>query len=1001
MKRLEAVFQKLCAAGLKLKPSKCFFFKEEIEYLGHVVSGKGISTNPKKIEAVSKWPTPRTVYDVRSFLGFVGYYRRFIKNFSRITKPIREVITGLENQSKRAAKKTYIEWTDAADTAFEHLKAMCVSTPILAYPNYQLPFTLHTDSSTDGLGAVLYQKQDGKMRVIAYASRSVSKAEANYPAHKLEFLALKWAVCEKFHEYLYGSKPFEVFTDNNPLTYVLTSAKLDACGQRWVAKLANYNFSIKYRCGVSNTEADALSIIKWPEALSENVDIDNGCMDTHVINAILAGAVTKSSLIESVSCNAEIIPTELDKDTGKLSDINWTKEQRLDPNLGVIIRLIESGQLTKRKLQGKDSSEVKSFLRNRKSLKLVKDVLYRKSYSDNSTSKKTLWQLVVPKLFRERALLGCHDDVGHQGILRTLSLLRERFYWPGMQEEATQHVLKCSRCLRRKTPPQVAPLQPILVTQPLELVHMDYLSLEPSKGNIENVLVITDHFTRYALAYPSKTQTAQATARILWDNFICHYGFPEKFISDQGRNFESDLIKELCKIAGVKKVHTTPYHPQGNGQCERFNSTLCNMLGTLSEEEKSDWKSYLGCMLIIVLSMPPLLILHIILMFGRHPRLPIDVEFGLNKPNCCDNSSKSRYIQKLRRRLNYAFQKASKYSDQQASKYKHSYDKSVKGPQLHENDLVLVKIVAHKGRHKLQDRWEPEEYVVIEQPIAGTPVYKVKPVNGDNVRTLHRNLLLPLGVKLEPDYESDDSILEEDSDEDEESFVGDPTVRSSDKLSHGKKKEDSRKPKKHVRFESSDTDLKSDVTQAPELLSQDVDNSALSSNKSDNVSLKADEDSSDKLIPMDVSLPSQYLVPNLDDSYINEETEVTELCTEIEPTIDDNGKEMQSINSEAESLVNTKEFLEFVDTMDVVDTSEADESDTQGESVHDMIRQDDVDPKSESQFSSFMSYHEGELSSLDPGTDEKELANLLGKIVLRGLIQELLIKGTSTHMMVM
>ena len=750
LKRLEAVFQKLCAAGLKLKPSKCFFFREEIEYLGHVVSGKGISTNPKKIEAVSKWPTPKTVYDVRSFLGFVGYYRRFIKNFSRITKPIREVITGLENQSKRAAKKTYIEWTDAANAAFEHLKTMCVSTPILAYPDYQLPFTLHTDSSTDGLGAVLYQKQDGKMRVIAYASRSVSKAESNYPAHKLEFLALKWAVCEKFHEYLYGSKSFAVFTDNNPLTYVLTSAKLDACGQRWGAKLANYNFSIRYRCGVSNTEADALIRIKWPEALSDNVDIENGCMDTHVINAILTGAVTKSSLIESVSCSAKVIPTELDKDTGKLSDINWTKEQRLDPNLGVIIRLIESGQLNKRRLQGKDSSEVKSFLRNKKCLKLVKDVLYRKSYSDNSTSKKTLWQLVAPKSFRERALLGCHDDVGHQGILRTLSLLRERFYWPGMQEEATQHVLKCSRCLRRKHPPQVAPLQPILVTQPLELVHMDYLSLEPSKGNIENVLVITDHFTRYALAYPSKTQTAQATARILWDNFICHYGFPEKFISDQGRNFESDLIKELCKIAGVKKIHTTPYHPQGNGQCERFNSTLCNMLGTLSEEGKSDWKSHLGCMTHAYNCTKHASTTYspYYLMFGRHPRLPIDVEFGLNKPNCSDNSSKSRYIQKLRRRLNYAFQKASKYSDQQANKYKHSYDKSVKGPQLHENDLVLVKIVAHKGRHKLQDRWEPEEYVVIEQPIAGTPVYKVKPVNGDNVRTLHRNLLLPLGGQI-------------------------------------------------------------------------------------------------------------------------------------------------------------------------------------------------------------------------------------------------------------
>ena len=294
--------------------------------------------------------------------------------------------------------------------------------------------------------------------------------------------------------------------------------------------------------------------------------------------------------------HAVLIPDELDIDNNSTPTLDWVKLQRADPNLSVIIKLIESDQFFKRKLHRKDFSEVKALLRIRKSLKLSKDILYRKSYTDNSSSNKVLWQLVVPKAYRTRALAGCHDDVGHQGRMRTISLLRERFFWPGMQEEATQYVVKCSRCLRRKTTPQVAPIQPIYVTQPLELVHMDYLSLEPSKANIENVLAITDHFTRYALAYPSKTQTAQATARILWDNFFCHYGFPEKFISDRGRNFESDLIKELCKIAGVKKLHTTPYHPQGNGQCERFNSTLCNMLGTLSEEEKSDWKSYLGCM---------------------------------------------------------------------------------------------------------------------------------------------------------------------------------------------------------------------------------------------------------------------------------------------------------------------------------------------------------------------------------------------------------------------
>ena len=273
--RLEAVFKKLATAGLKLKPSKCFFFKEKIDYLGHLVSGKGVATSPKKVEAVTKWPVPQTVYDVRSFLGFVGYYRRFIRDFSKISKAIREVIIGLENQSKRVAKKTLINWSEAAQSAFEVLKELCVNAPILAFPDYKLPFILHTDSSTEGLGAVLYQKQEGKLRVIAYASRSVTKTESNYPAHKLEFLALKWAICEKFHEYLYGSTPFEVYTDNNPLTYVLTTAKLDACGQRWVAKLANYNFTIQYRSGQSNVEADALSRISWPKVLdgTDTVDI--------------------------------------------------------------------------------------------------------------------------------------------------------------------------------------------------------------------------------------------------------------------------------------------------------------------------------------------------------------------------------------------------------------------------------------------------------------------------------------------------------------------------------------------------------------------------------------------------------------------------------------------------------------------------------------------------------------------------------------------------------
>ena len=697
------------------------------------------------------------------------------------------------------------------------------------------------------------------------------KTESNYPAHKLEFLALKWAICEKFHEYLYGNTPFEVYTDNNPLTYVLTTAKLDTCGQRWVAKLANYNFTIQYRSGQSNVEADALSRISWPKVLdgTDTVDVEN--MDTRVVNAIIAGGRSKSSLIESISSSPEIIPSELIADSSE-PPLDWFKLQGADPSLATIIHLMESDQLYKRKPHKKDSADVKSLLRIKKSLVLTKGTLFRKSYTDNTSSKKIIWQLVVPKTHRHKAILGCHDDIGHQGRVRTLSLLRERFFWPGMQVEATQHLAKCPRCLKRKSTPQVAPLQPILVSQPLELVHLNYLTLEPSKGNIENVLVITDHFTRYALAYASKTQTAQATARILWDNFICHYGFPEQFISDQGRNFESDLIKELCKIASVKKLHTTPYHPQSNGQCERFNSTLCNMLGTLSDEEKSDWKSHLGCMTHaynctkhVSTTYSPYY-----LMFGRHPRLPIDVEFGLHKPNCSENCSKSRYIQKLRRRLNYAHKKASKYSSEQAQKYKTSYDRSVKGPQLQVNDLVLVKIVAHKARHKIQDKWESEEYIVLEQTIPGTPVYRVRLVTGTKVRTLHRNLLLPLGVKYQPDIDSDES------DSDDSVHVD----TSLSKSSQPEKLDSQTTQAKSVQFQSElpkvgFEDEKSDISQAGpsgiERVNTDSHVPPIESVGQVPGNESRFDDSTgtgEHLIPEDIDLPSQYLVSHSDDSQL-------------------------------------------------------------------------------------------------------------------------------------
>ena len=274
---LEGVFKKLSKAGLKLKPSKCEFFKEQIAYLGHIVSSAGIETDPKKIAAVKLWPRPETITQVRKFLGFTNYYRKFLYHYAHIARPLNKLISG-DNAKK---KRTKVIWDDSCEEAFQKLKESCSNTPCLAYPDYKKEFKLYTDASESGLGAVLAQKKDdGIERQIAYASRTLSKSERNYDAHKLEFLALKWAVTDRFHKYLYGGS-FQVYTDNNPLTYILSTAKLDAIGQRWVASLAPYNFGLHYNPGRQNVVADSLLRIPW-----ENVSFQDS-MDFNVVKAVV------------------------------------------------------------------------------------------------------------------------------------------------------------------------------------------------------------------------------------------------------------------------------------------------------------------------------------------------------------------------------------------------------------------------------------------------------------------------------------------------------------------------------------------------------------------------------------------------------------------------------------------------------------------------------------------------------------------------------------------
>ena len=577
--RLEGVFEKLAKAGLKLKPSKCEFFRSSLKYLGHIVSKDGIATDPRKIEAIQKWPQPKTVTDVRSFTGFTNYYRKFIKGYAKIARPLHELTSG--DNAKRKHQK--VDWNIRCNESFEALKSICSDCPVLAYTDYTKPFVLHTDASNTGLGAVLYQKQeDGKERVIAYASRSLNRAERNYDAHKLKFLALKWAITDRFQEYLYGAT-FDVYTDNNPLTYILSTAKLDAMGHRWVASLGCYNFTLHYKPGKLNCNADTLSRINWTS------------VDPVVVKATMDLAqVDRTLILDPEVRGQKAVDTPFVMKSLKLGDATrkWQRRQSEDPEIKKIIQLIQDDEWTSYRYSKNDPSSIKSYVKVRTDLELENGLLYRRlRLKDHDVD---TYQFVVPTKYRLVALDLLHDQFGHLGVDRTTALSCERFFWPKMSNEIRKYIQNCERCLRYKQKPDCAELQPLEASYPLELVYMDYLKIGGKDDPQFNVLVVTDHFTRYIQAYVTANQQAMTTAKVFIKEFVSNYGWPTKILTDQGQTFNGKLFEALCKEAKILKLRTSPYHPQTNGQPERFNRTLMTMLGTLPEGKKINWQDWVS-----------------------------------------------------------------------------------------------------------------------------------------------------------------------------------------------------------------------------------------------------------------------------------------------------------------------------------------------------------------------------------------------------------------------
>ena len=433
----------------------------------------------------------------------------------------------------------------------------------------------------------------------------------------------------------------------------------------------------------------------------------------------------------------------------------WKVEQFNDPALMIIKHWLINKRA--RKTEDPDSKadlsrqlrehlpedEANAYLRQAGNFKMKQGLLYHEGERQLDDARTP--QFVVPKAYRKRALDGCHRDAGHQGQTRTLSLLQDRFWWPHMIMEAREAVRTCRRCQQATGSLEKAKLCPIVVTHPMELVHVDVLHVEKSPDDLRSgtrkILVVTDHFTRFTQAFVIDNEKARTIAHQLWNGFFSIFGAPARLISDQGRGFESQLIAELCKVLGVEKVRTSPYHPQGNGQVERANQTLLKMLTKLTEDEKKKWHLRLptithayNCTRSAITGYSPYF-----LMFGTRPRTSVDLFFPTMREGPSSKNYR-KYVQGLRCNLKEAFATAELAVAKEATRQKRYYDTKVRGVVLEEGDIVQLAVTGAHERRKIRDRWGDKLYSVTRVD-PDVPVLEIQPMEGGNSFRVHRNRL--------------------------------------------------------------------------------------------------------------------------------------------------------------------------------------------------------------------------------------------------------------------
>jgi len=564
LERLDAVLTRLRQNGLKAKPSKCVLFKSPIEFLGHLVSQGGIEPQPAKLDTIRNWPTPHCLRDVRAFFGLASYYRRFVRDFAAIAEPL----------SRLTRKNTSFTWTNETQESFDKVKRALLDAGALAYPNPDVPCILDTDASDVAIGAVLSQKIDGVERPISFFSRVLTGAQRNYCATRRELLAAV-AAFQYFRHYLLGAHVI-LRTDHNSLTWLKNFKRPEGILARWIETLAEYDYSIEHRPGRLHSNADAISRQMCKQCLGKVSPV-------HWIDE----CERADDLVHPLSIHSiQVLP--------ELSSSDISEMQAEDSEMGDAYRVLQNGL-------NPSPDELRAFpLESRHLLSLRPEIRLEDGVMVKVEDERT--RLVVPVTLRQRLFTLTHagPTAAHLGSRKTIQQLKNHYFWSGLSGDVNNWCRQCTQCAQSKGPP-LRPhghLQKVPVGAPMDLVTMDVLSgLPTSTDGSKYILVVVDAFTKWVEAYAIPDQEATTCMNAAYQGFFSRFGFPRQLHSDQGRNFEATLVKELCALAGIHKTRTTPYHPRSDGLSERANRTILQMLRTTTEDNPHDWPNKLHALL--------------------------------------------------------------------------------------------------------------------------------------------------------------------------------------------------------------------------------------------------------------------------------------------------------------------------------------------------------------------------------------------------------------------